>query len=71
MSRETGEVLGSDDVASGSNKTGPGLFLLAFFVKKKKCLIVKTFYPLPSPFRFQAIFAFFSAMTFETSKPLA
>ena len=65
MSRETGDDFGSDDVASGSNQTGSAL------LKSEKCLITKTFYNLPSPFRFQALFDFFSAMIFETSEPLA
>ena len=34
MSRETGGEFGSDDVTSGSNKTGQGLFFIACFVKK-------------------------------------
>ena len=43
-------------------------FFFRVLLKSEKSLIAKTFYPLPSPFHFQA---FFVAITFETSEPLA
>ena len=46
-------------------------FFLRPLLKRKKCLIAKIFYPLPSPFSFQTLFAFLSAMTCKTSELLA
>ena len=45
-------------------------FFLRALLESEKCLISKTFYPLSSTFRFQALFAF-STITFETSELLA
>ena len=60
-----------DDVPVVPIKHDAVCFFFRALLKSDKCLIAKTFFPLQSPFRFQALFAFFSAMTFETSEPLA
>ena len=51
-------------------RRGSVCFFSHALLKSENCLIVKRFYSLSNPFRFQALIAFYYAMKFESSEPL-